>query len=225
MRPRTAPPESSAPTPARLKAAPSRSSRRAGRAAGRGEPPPGFDPFRRADTSRKSMPSRLTPRSRNGITAGRQIAAAGETAGGDARAVFELGQDRRQGRAADRVDRAGPTLAVERPGDGFASSAARSMQLGGAEPSSDSRAVPAGRSRRRRDGRARPTAALATLPTPPAAPVTSTSPAPADETVTLEGDDRQHRGEPGGADRHRLRRTEAGGPMHQHAALTRAFSA
>ena len=44
-----------------------------------------------------------------------QIAAPGQTAGGDTGAVFELGEDRRQCVAADRIDRAGPTLAIERP--------------------------------------------------------------------------------------------------------------
>ena len=63
----------------------------------------------------------------------RQVAAAGQAASRDAGAVFELRQDRRQRVAADRVDRAGPALAVERPGRLFGERGAVD-QLGGAEP-------------------------------------------------------------------------------------------
>ncbi len=102
------------------------------RAADRGQPPPGLDAqleraHHRIDAEQIDAAQQERDHRR------RQVAAAGEAAGRDAGAIFELRQDRRQGGAADRVDRAGPALAVERPRRRLRQLGALD-ELGGAEP-------------------------------------------------------------------------------------------
>ena len=95
----------------------------------------------------------------------RQVAAAGEPQAATAGAVFQLGQDRRQSGAADRVDRAGPALAVERPGRLLGPARARSSST--PKPVQIT-AAPAGPVEATTRSPSADSSDTATLPTPPA---------------------------------------------------------
>ncbi len=172
----------------------------------------------------ESMPSRLTPRSRNGITvAGRSLPPASPQAATLARYLSWV-RIVASVVAADRVDRAGPALAVERPRR-LRRERRAIDQLGGAEPGQIVALLgaagrgddPMAEPRQQRDRDAADAAGGAGHQHLAAAGL---------EPVPLERDHRQHRGEPGGADRHRLAGAEPVRPAHQiGSALTRAFSA
>src|SRR6266436_1217655 len=173
---------------------------------------PCFDPLL-ARTHHRIDPEQVDAAQQERNHRGRQIAAAGEATDGDTRAIFELGQDRRQGGAANRVDGTGPAFAVERARR-LCGEARAVDQIGGAQLSQIFPQLgPAGRSydpvpeprQQRHRNAADPTRRAGDQD------ITGSGMQP----VPFERYDREHRGEPGSAYRHRLAGVQSFRPPHQ----------
>ena len=202
---------------ANRRAAPSRSSGRAGRAAGRAPAGPRPRRARPCGHMTESMPSRLTPRSRNGMTlAGRSLPPASPQAATPARYLSCV---RIVASVLPPTASIAPAQRSRSSGRvGFAASAARSISSAAPRlfeivaqfrpPGRGDDPVAERRQQRDRDA---------------ADPAGSAGDQHLSqirlEAVAFEREQRQHRGEPGGADRHRLLGAQTRGTMHQPVGL------